>query len=418
MKNNLVLVALLAGTMFSFAQKKELRAVSKALKGDNFTEAQSLLDGMEGMLGSADQDQQADYYLYRAQAYFQNGNTNESEDLIGAAKAIKKANELGADPGDTSELTNAIRTAIVNSAVADQSAKNYEMAAQKLEAMYRVNPSDTSFLYFAASNLVSGNKYDKAVEYYRELQDLGYTGITQRYAATDAETGELKDDFQNVQERDLYVKSGAYINPTIIKSESKAPEIAKNIALIYVSLGKTEEAIEAIGNARKMDPNDTSLLMTEADIQYKAGNMDRFKEIMNEASAQDPKNPELKYNLGVVYANAGETEAAMDYYKQAIALRPAYPQANMNMASIILSGEAAIVEEMNSLGTSSADNRRYDELIEQRSQLYRDAIPYLQAARSETEDVEIVRTLMNIYSVLGETDKFKEMKSKLEELGG
>ncbi len=417
MKNKLVLVALLAGTMFSFAQKKELRAVAKALKSDNFTEAQSLLGAAEAVLGAADDDQKALFYLYKAQSMFQNGETNNSEDLIGAAAAIKMSNELGESPEST-ELTNAIRTAIVNSAVADQNAKNYEMAAQKLEAMYRVNPTDTSFLYFAASNLVTGNKYDKAVEYYEELQALGYTGITQKYAATDAETGEIKDDFTGVQERDLFVKSGAYINPTIIKSDSKAPEIAKNIALIYVSQGKNDEAIAAMKKARALAPDDTGLLMSEADIQYKAGNIKRFEELMNEASAKDPNNPELKYNLGVVAAGAGDMESAVKYYKEALAIKPDYARANMNMASIILGKEAAIVEEMNSLGTSNADYKKYDELKESRSQLYRDAVPYLEAARSSEEDVEVVRTLMNIYSVLGETDKFKAMKAKLEELGG
>jgi len=411
-------VALLAGTMFSFAQKKELRAVAKALKNGEFTEANSLLDAAEGLMSSADKDQQATFYLYRAKANFQNGETNNSDDLIGAAKAIKMAKELGAEPVETESVANAIRTAVVNSAVADQGAKNYEMAAAKLEAMYRVNPQDTSFLYFAASNLVTGNSYDKAVSYYKELQDLGYTGITQKFAATDAETGEVKDDFANLQERDLYVKSGAYINPVTINSESKAAEIAKNIALIYVSQGKNDEALAAMKQARALSPDDTGLLMTEADIQYKAGNIERFKELMNEASDKDPNNPELKYNLGVVSAGAGDTEAAMDYYKQAIAIRPDYPAANMNMASLILAKEEAIVEEMNNLGTSSADNRRYDELKEQRSQLYRDAVPFLQAARSTEEDVEVVRTLMNIYSILGETDKFKMMKAKLDELGG
>lgn len=411
-------MALLAGTMFSFAQKKELRAVAKALKNGEFTEANSLLDAAEGLMSSADKDQQATFYLYRAKANFQNGETNNSDDLIGAAKAIKMAKELGAEPVETESVANAIRTAVVNSAVADQGAKNYEMAAAKLEAMYRVNPQDTSFLYFAASNLVTGNSYDKAVSYYKELQDLGYTGITQKFAATDAETGEVKDDFANLQERDLYVKSGAYINPVTINSESKAAEIAKNIALIYVSQGKNDEALAAMKQARALSPDDTGLLMTEADIQYKAGNIERFKELMNEASDKDPNNPELKYNLGVVSAGAGDTEAAMDYYKQAIAIRPDYPAANMNMASLILAKEEAIVEEMNNLGTSSADNRRYDELKEQRSQLYRDAVPFLQAARSTEEDVEVVRTLMNIYSILGETDKFKMMKAKLDELGG
>lgn len=418
MKNRLLIVALIAGTLASFAQKKELRAVGKALKGNNFAEAKSLLQNAEGLLGQASDEQKATYYLYQAQAYFQNGATTNSDDMLMAAKAIKKSKDLNEANAEANTLAQSIRTAVVNSAVADQQAKNYEMAAAKLEAMYRVNPIDTSFLYFAASNLVTGVKYDKAVEYYKELQELGYTGITEKFAATDAETGELKDDFISKSERDLFVKSGAYINPTIIKSESRATEITKNIALIYVAQGKSEEAIAAMKKARALDPDDMGLLMSEADVQYKAGNIERFKELMNEAATKDPDNPELQYNLGVVSAEAGDVEEAKAYYKRALEIKPDYAAANMNMASLYLNGEGAIVDEMNNLGTSSADNRRYDELKEQRQQLYRDAVPYLQAARAAEDNVEIVRTLMNIYSILGETDKFKEMKAKLEELGG
>ena len=418
MRKQLFIVALMLGATVTFAQKKELRAVGKAIKAKDFAAAQAQLKSLEGMMSSADGALKGTYYTYLAQANFKDGTTQSADDLIGAAQAVKMAKENGGDPEVVNTLSDAIRTAVVNSAVTDQGAERYEAAASKLEAMYRVNAQDTSFLYFAASNLVTGNKYDKAVVLYKELQDVGYTGIIQKFAAIDAETGELKDDFSSTTERDIYIKSGAFINPSIINTESKAGEIAKNIALIYVSQGDNDAAVGAIKKARMLNPDDTSLLMTEADIQYKTGNIARFTELMSEAAAKDPDNPELQYNLGVVSADAGDLDKAKQYYMRAIELRPAYPRANMNMASIILAEEGPIVEEMNGLGTSSADNRRYDELKAKRTEVYNKAIPYLEAARSETEDVEVVRTLMNIYSIIGQTDKFKMMKAKLEELGG
>lgn len=370
------------------------------------------------MMGAMNDDQKATFYLYKAQALFQDGGVTDANAMIEAANSIKKSLEFDSENAEAGTMANALRTAVVNSAVADQNAKNYEMAANKLEAMYRVNPSDTSFLYFAASNLVTGNKYDKAIEYYKELQGLGYTGITEQYAATDAETGEEKTDFSSKAERDLYVKSGDFINPRTIKSESKAGEIAKNIALIYVSQGKNDEAMAAMKEVRAMFPDDMGLLMTEADVQYKMGNTERFKELMNEALAKDPNNPETLYNLGVATNTTGDSEGAKEYYKKALEIDPTYRNANLNLASIIIAEEGAIVEEMNNLGTSSADNRRYDELKAKREQVYRDAAPYFEAANDAEENVEIVRTLMNIYSILGETEKFKAKKARLEELGG
>ena len=74
---------------------------------------------------------------------------------------------------------------------------------------------------------------------------------------------------------------------------------------------------------------------------------------------------------------------------------------------------------MNNLGTSSADNVKYEELKEKRQEMYRDVLPYLEKAKEQRPDgVEVIRTLMNIYSQLGEDAKFKDMKAQLAELEG
>jgi two-component SAPR family response regulator len=57
----------------------------------------------------------------------------------------------------------------------------------------------------------------------------------------------------------------------------------------------------------------------------------------------------------------------------------------------------------------------YDELKEKRTQLYKDAVPYLETTiRIRPKNLEAAKTLMNIYSTLGETAKYKEMKAKVD----
>lgn len=145
--------------------------------------------------------------------------------------------------------------------------------------------------------------------------------------------------------------------------------------------------------------------------------MKKYNELMQQVVASDPDNPELFYNLGVSAASIGDNENAMKYYNRALELDPNYVNAQVNMAVLILEQEQSLIEEMNSLGTSSKDNKRYDELIDQRNDMYKKAVPYLESALNEREnDANIIRTLMNIYSILGEDAKFKEMKSRLEVL--
>ena len=89
------------------------------------------------------------------------------------------------------------------------------------------------------------------------------------------------------------------------------------------------------------------------------------------------------------------------------------------MAALILDQEAAIIDEMNSLGTSSADNDKYDALKEKRQQLYKDAVPYLiQVMDNEPDNLSAARTLMNIYSALDDMENFKAIKAKVEALEG
>ena len=115
----------------------------------------------------------------------------------------------------------------------------------------------------------------------------------------------------------------------------------------------------------------------------------------------------------------GEIDRAKSYYNKALELDPAYSYAQINIASIILQGEGAIVEEMNNLGTSAADNRRYDELKEVRRGMYREALPYLEgAAQGVPDNVEVLRTLMNLYSQLGMTPEYKATRVKVQELEG
>ena len=60
-------------------------------------------------------------------------------------------------------------------------------------------------------------------------------------------------------------------------SESKYPEIKKNIALIYNQLGQKDNAIKAVQDARKANPGDVGLILTEANIYIELGEVNVTK---------------------------------------------------------------------------------------------------------------------------------------------
>jgi len=98
-------------------------------------------------------------------------------------------------------------------------------------------------------------------------------------------------------------------------------------------------------------------------------------------------------------------------------LDPSYRASYLNLVSLILDGEKELVDEMNSLGNSRADNLKYDQLLLKREGLYREVVPYLEKSLGiDGDDVEVLNTLKNIYGTLGETERFREIKAKIEAL--
>ncbi len=420
MKKQLLLAGLFCLSAIAFGQKKEIKKADKALDAGNAAEAISYINQAEALLSNADDDMKAQFYLIKGRAFLAEAGTTDYGKLKTAAEALKMVNEMGPTGKTAQEVATAmqnLRVALVNSAVSDQNAKNYTKAAEKLYTSYTIQ-KDTADLYYAAGNAVNAKDYDTALNYYKTLLDMGYTGVRQEFVATDIATGE-DVVFASENDRNTMMLSGQYTNPIERMSESVRGDILQKVTLIYISRNENEKALALMKDARAANPDDKSLLRAEADMAYKMGDMSKYSKLMEEIIAQDPNNPELYYNLGVGSANNGDIDKAMSYYKKTLELDPDFTNAKINIAATILTEEAAIIEEMNSLGTSKADYDRYDELKEVKNGIYNKAMPYLEAAAVDRpENLELLRTLMNIYSQLGMDDKFKSAKAKLDVLEG
>lgn len=411
MKKNILSIGLSLLSVVAIAQKKEVRDAGKAIDKGSYAEAKSLLTQAESMLGDANDNVKEDFYVYKGQAYLGTGEGTSIKDLMTASEAFKKAEELGNAEAAAQGLAG-VTNSLVQSAINDQNAQKYDMAAEKLYAGYQLNPKDTLYLYFAASNAVTAKNYDTALKYYEDLKDLGYTGIETEYLAINKATGE--EEAMPKAQRDLMVKTGEYIKPEDRITPSKAGEITKNIALIYIEQGREEEAVSALEAAKEANPDDTSLMQTEADMYYRMGKKDKYKELMEQIVAQDPTNGNLYYNLGVTAFEMGDNDGAISYYEKALKYNPEMAEARLNIAAAILANEAKIVEEMNTLGMSKADTKKYDELAEKRKDVYRKALPYLVTVmENDAENLEAIRTAMNIYYQLGENEKADALKAKL-----
>lgn len=405
----LILLILLFTFSFSTAQKKELRNANKFFVSGEYASAIDLLDSTKDLFDSSDDKIKAQVMLLYGKLH------TTMEDFELAIKAFDMSKNLGSSDQILNPELRKLETAIITSAVGDNETEDFNAAAKKLKMVYDLNTETNSeYLYYAASSAVNSLDYPLALEYYELLRDIKYEGIETKFYITEVSSGNEIEINDEVQFK-LLQKSKDYSDAREEETDSKFPEIVKNIALIYKELGQNDKALAAIEAARSSNPDDVGLIITAANIYFELGNKEAFKVAMSEAIEKEPNNAVLYYNLGVVSAELGEKDVAISYYQTSIDLDPSNENSYLNLVALILDGEEDIVSEMNSLGTSRADNMKYDELKESRENLYKQTVPILKDLIDINNNIEAIRTLMNIYGTIGDNSGYMEMKNLLEQ---
>ena len=392
---------------FSFSQKKELRKAQKLYDAGDVAAASQILADNQSILENADQKVKPNYAFLKGKIAQNNKEFQTAFDLFNSVKDVASIKD------EVIQQLNLLSADIVNSAIDDNGSGDFKSSTEKLYLAYLIDTDlNKDYLYFAASSAVNAEMFDVALDYYIRLKDMNYTGVVTKYFVTEVESGVETEVTES--EYNLYKKSKSYENHREEDTPSRFPEIVKNIALIHAQLGDNEKAIKAVQEARLTNPTDLNLILTEANIYIELGEKERFKVLMNEAIAQDPNNANLYYNLAVVTSDLGEKKAARGYYEKAIELDANYENAYLNLVALILEQEQDIVEQMNSLGTSAADNAKYDALKTDREELYKECVPILKSLIEIGANQDAVKTLMNIYGTLGDNEGYKEMKALLE----
>lgn len=314
---------------------------------------------------------------------------------------------------DIIETISTTKPTLVNIAVGLVDNKKYKEAADVLNAVYLLDKKDQDKLFYAANYAQNGLDYDKSLEYYYQLKALNYSGAGVVYWATN-KASKKEETFASKEQRDLFIKAGTHEKARDEKLESKRGEIYKNIALLLIEKGKVDDAKAAISEAKKENPNDSSLLLTEADLYLKVNDIPNYQRLITEAIEKDPNNYVLYFNLGVTSSNANNLVDAEKYYKKAIEIKPDYVDAYLNLSELKLRADEKLVTEMNKLSTSDKDNKRYDAIKAEREKNFKSVLPYLEKAVELQGDNDAAKkTLLSVYNALEMTDKYKALKAKM-----
>jgi len=397
----------------AFAQKKEVKEAEKALKKGNIELAQENIEKACQLKDNADAKTKAKIYFVKAQIAQAKGDLETAVKMYKKVQEYEKQNGLNKYSEEASKQLKDLGNKLISKVSQANQNKNYKEALKNMELVYLINPTDDN-LYILAVLQLYNNDYEGAYNNFKKLYDNGYTGVRKQYLLTDKKTG------QTVQAPDektmkLMAKMDQYENPRVEETPSKRAELVTNMLYALNKLGKDEEAYQLIKKAEQEDPNNVDLVIGEANYYLKKNDHANFVKAMEKAFELDPK-AEYAYNIGFGYYSLKDYDNARKWFKKAVELKPDYKEAYLGLSLVELAPERELVEQIN----ENLDHpRKYDALMKQLHQVYRNALPYLEKYHElNPNDINNVRTLRKIYNELEMNDKAKEMKELLKQLKG
>ncbi|MDA0201556.1 MAG: hypothetical protein O2806_07130, partial [Bacteroidetes bacterium] len=248
-------IALLAFMLlinFGFSQKKEFRKAEKLFDEGDIAGASQILTESESILANADPKIKPRYEFLKGKI------AQKNKEFEAALALYNGLNEVAEIQADVKQQLTLLSADIVNSAIDDNNNGDFKSSTHKLYLAYTIDPEvNKDYLYYAASSAVNAEIFEVALDYYNQLKDMNYTGIEKKFFVTEKSSGNEIEVTES--EYNLYKKSKEYEGHREEETESKFPEIVKNIALIYAQLGDNEKAMDAVKEARLSDPNDLNL---------------------------------------------------------------------------------------------------------------------------------------------------------------
>lgn len=418
---NIILTTALLLSVAGFAQKDQIKVAEKAFKKGNIQEANTALNEAEPLLANAKESQKIQYYLLRRNIYMDAVAKKEDveKNLVLAGKAANEIIAIEKVSGNSEFTQEALQSLtkvkdqLINSAIDDSKTAKYAEGAKKLYDTYLLDKKDTLNLFYASSFQLNAKDYDAALKSLMELKDLNYTGKSKTYFAKNVLTN-TEDSFATAEERDKRIKLQTHTTPRVESIPSKQGDIYKNIVLILIQQKKIEEAKKLIKAAKEKNPKDSSLAMTEANLYLETKDYETYKKLVAELLEKNPTDADLLFNLGVINSNSNNKEEAEKYYNKAIAVNPKYTNAYINLVALKLQAETPINAEMNKLGITEKDNKRYEVLKAEKNRIYQSVIPLLKTALEiDEKNVDISNTLLNVYGALDMTAEKKALKLKI-----
>jgi tetratricopeptide (TPR) repeat protein len=291
-----------------------------------------------------------------------------------AVKAFKKLYDMN-DPKfkDWNEVLSYIdqlRTDVFNLAVEDYQAKNYSQAYSTFMAVLDLNA------------------ISKAKSKEPRKGEIGDTIILKNSAI-------MAENASMIKEAIEAYKAWIAIQPTPYAYRSYAVDLKKQ--------DKVDEAKKIIDEGLAKFPKDVNLIVEKINFFLEAQAYTEALTYVNNLLELEPNNDGALFVKGLAYEKIGNEDSVIYYYKKSSEANPKNIKPLNNLGAWYVNKGNPLIEQMNKLGNTAEDQKKYDELKKQVRDLYTKAKPYLEKAKAiAPDDQALSRILKKIESFMAE----------------
>lgn len=244
------------------------------------------------------------------------------------------------------------------------------------------------------------------------------------------DTSSLKGMFYSAYNGDMKEKA-LEVGTTLIKLEGD-PGIYGMVSRLMSDMGKKEEALQLLKEARAKYPKRADLVIDELNYYLISNDNTNGSRVLEEAIAISQQNKDnnmlklLYFNAGVVYLKLGDKTKSMEYYKKAIESDPDYYDPYVNLASIYIEEGNDYLKTANNLPLN--EEKKYKEMLELAKNKFREGGEILEKAyavqskqiveaKNESTKQALVQSqqktkkiLYELYNKVGDEQKIEKYK--------
>ncbi|HMX97943.1 MAG: tetratricopeptide repeat protein [Bacteroidia bacterium] len=355
----------------SYAQRAQVQSAYSYLKYEQLDKAKESIDIAVTNENTMNYDKAWYYRGLIYQALYKNekfGNLS-SDPLNEALRSYNKALELNPKfeyADDITEKKKILAQQFADMGYVNYNLKNFAGALSAYEGVVAIMPNDTSSYFNAALCAERAGNVAKAKQFYTKLDEMQY----------------------------------------------KDAKMYHSYAQLYLTEGDTTKALEILSRGLSRFPEEKSILITQTNIYISSGKTAEALNAINMAIEKDSTNANLYFAKGTLVEKTEKSkDAAIAAYKKAIELKADYFDAYYNLGALYFNDAAHLANEANSI----KDNNQYAKAKVVFEAKFKEAKPYLEKAwELNPKDQSTMISLKQLYATINDTVNYAKVKAALD----